>query len=170
MSTARILLAVGISFEVLGIALVAAADWWPDALGVSAEVARRYKAVKAQVLNAFRNQHRSGASRVSAAGEVNTAGSITASKSPRPPGTVDERLARLEQESRQAMERLGLLEGDVRELPDAWRRDIGAARAELAELIDRRLTETEERYRRARQIGVVCLIVGLTFALASNAF
>ena len=68
------------------------------------------------------------------------------------------------------MERLGAIEGSVSELPDAWRRDIGTARTELADLIDRRLTETEERYRQVRQLGLVCLIAGLILTALSNAF
>ena len=169
--TAGILLGTGMAFDLLGIGLVAASDWWPDAIDRSAEAVRRYRAAKARVRRAFRRREQHyGATSLGIALETNTAGRITALKGPRPPEPIEARLTRLEQESRQAMERFGQIEGDVRELPDAWRRDIAVVRGELADLIDRRLTETEERYRKARQIGIVCLIAGLILTSLSNAF
>lgn len=115
-------------------------------------------------------RHRSVTAHVSAASAFSAGGHVSTPVEPGASATLEETVAHLVRESKRAQGRLNNLEHNVRELPEAWQRDVAAAGEAIEELVERRLTETQERYLRARQLGLVCLIGGLVLASLSNAF
>lgn len=83
-------------------------------------------------------------------------------------GTIDERVGRLRGEVDLLRSTVNRLEVRMENDRADTRREFEKARRELSERIERRLSETQERYLLARRLGLLCIFVGTTLVVATS--
>lgn len=162
---------VGIGLELVGLALVGASDYVPLARDVGRAIRRPVEslAVSAwwRVARRF-GRRRTITARVSPGGAIALGGNVTGIVSPGKSATLEEKVEFLLRRSEEWQRAFADLERRLGELPDRWRADVAIVRSELEERIERRLTETQERYLAARRVGLICLLAGVACVAASN--
>lgn len=164
---ARALFWTGVALELLGLALVAASDYAPLVREAASAARRRLGPVWLRTLRLL-GRRRSRIVHVGAAEAIATGGSVSVHMAPSENATLADKVAFLLRQHDRTESRLDELEARARRHPDQWRAELATARGELEERIERRLTETQERYLFARRVGLVCLLAGVTLVSAST--
>ena len=162
---------IGIGLELVGLALVGASDYVPVTLDTARAIGR---SVKRLAVSAWWRTARLFGHRRTVYGKVTPGGGNAGGIGPRgyvsarEGSTLEERVEFLEGRSIKTQLQFAEFEHRLGQLPAAWRAEIGTARAELEQRIERRLTETQERYLLARRVGLVSLLAGVACVAASN--
>ena len=168
--TATALLVLGVTAEIVGVMLVAAPDYVPHLVqlaravrGRTVPLVRRFAAF---VRRLFRRPRHLTISAEPAT--LRLTGSIRGVVSVRDGASIDEKVDYLLRREQHAQEQFDAIDRRISAQPAQWRSELEAMRAEIETTIDSRLTESERRYIRARQIGLLFLIVGLSLTTAAN--
>jgi hypothetical protein len=164
---ACVLFWLGIGLELLGLALVAASDYVPLTRDLGRAGRRLASSAWWRPARVF-GHRRTVYGKVELGGAIASGGHVTGVVKPGETASLEERVEFLLRQSVRTQEELAAIEHRVADLPAGWRRDIESAREDLERRIERRLTETQERYLLARRIGLVCLLAGVALVAASN--
>jgi len=174
-SARAILLLTGAVFEFGGIVLLGFPDFIPGArlasrwLGDrSRMVAIRGRRVMTRIRARFRTEHRSGASRISGAGTIETAGEVTTPQGIHPDVPDVAKLAFLIRREEEMRSELADLEKRTTSLETKVPRQLAELRRDLRAHVGDELRVAFAAYRPLRVAGTIAFAIGLTLATLGN--